>query len=385
MIFKQQHQFLYAAFDIFPSTKGAGKHIYHFTNFLYEKYNDLGIFVLGDQSLASYELNNNLEIYRFQFFIENYLEKAEAFGETLNLTLSNQNNLKIAHFRDIWSGIPILLNPKKNYKTIFEVNGLPSIELIEHYPNISISTLKKINELEEFCLKNADKIIVPSDFTANYLVQKEINNDKIEIIYNGADPNPTFKNFDTPENYIIYFGAVQPWQGVDILVRAFAKLKDKTDLKLVICASLLKKNIKLLQKLASKLEIEDRIIWNFELKNDELNTWIKNAKLSIAPLTECGRNLIQGCFPLKIVESMALETPLICSDLPVLRCILNDEETFFVKPNRPSELALAIRFLLENDNFRMNLAKNAKIKFINNFTCDKAKEKLLNLYKYITI
>ena len=47
----------------------------------------------------------------------------------------------------------------------------------------------------------------------------------------------TEKPVDAPDKYLLYFGALQSWQGVDVLLRSFARLRDLEDLYLVICAS----------------------------------------------------------------------------------------------------------------------------------------------------
>ena len=56
----------------------------------------------------------------------------------------------------------------------------------------------------------------------------------------------------------------------------------------------------------------------------------------------------QGCSPLKILESMAAGVPVVASDLPVVRELMEDRvHGRLVDPERPSELARAIRLLLD--------------------------------------
>ena len=51
------------------------------------------------------------------------------------------------------------------YKTLFEVNGFPSIELKYHYPRLDASLLSKIKEQEIATLHLSDAIICPSIVT----------------------------------------------------------------------------------------------------------------------------------------------------------------------------------------------------------------------------
>ena len=70
---------------------------------------------------------------------------------------------------------------------------------------------------------------------------------------------------------------------------------------------------------------------------------------------------MQGCAPLKILESMASGMPVVASDLPAVRELLADgEHGRLVAPDRPGELARAIRVLLDFPERRARLAANAR-------------------------
>jgi glycosyltransferase involved in cell wall biosynthesis len=158
---------------------------------------------------------------------------------------------------------------------------------------------------------------------------------------------------------LIYVGALQRWQGVDVLLRAFARLADLTELRLVVCSSVPERRAKPLQRLADRLGVAERIVWRFTLPHDEVAGWLAGAAVSAAPLTACPRNLDQGCAPLKILESMAAGTPVVASDLPAVREILG-EDGRLVAPDRPAELARAIRILLEYPDQARAMAARAR-------------------------
>ena len=115
------------------------------------------------------------------------------------------------------------------------------------------------------------------------------------------------------------------------------------------------------RKLAEKLEIADRVRWHFALPEDELAPWREHALLSLAPLRDCSRNAVQGCAPLKILESMASGTPVVASDLPAVRELIADgEHGRLVAPDRPGELARAIRVLLDYPERRAAMGRAAR-------------------------
>jgi glycosyltransferase involved in cell wall biosynthesis len=353
-----RHRALYAAFDRFPSRKGSAVHIDRFARALFEHAGGGLLYVLGGDDLPAYQREGNVEIVRYTREAEHVLERAAGYGERLAALLERLPDLEIAHFRDPWSGVPIVEHPRRGYLAIYEVNGLPSIELPFLYPAIPPAILERVAELERRCLEQADVVITPSEVTAARLGVDA------HVIRNGADvPGAPAPPPDGPERYLLYFGALQPWQGVDTALRAFARLSD-LDLDLVICASVHQRRAKTLRKFAEKLGIADRVHWHFALPERELASWREHALLSLAPLKDCSRNAVQGCAPLKILESMASGTPVIASDLPAVREIIGDgEHGRLVAPDRPGELARAIRVALDypDELARMGAAAQAHV------------------------
>ncbi len=377
---------LYSAFDLFPSRKGAAIHINKFARALFEEMNGGVLYVLGNDKLPSYQIENDVEIVRFDHLIKNYLTRAQAFSERLEKLIDEcDTTLKICHFRDIWSGMAIL-REGQTYKTIYEANGFPSVELPFAYQNVAPETLDKLRALEKFCLEKSDQVITPSHSIKQKVLSYGIAEDKVTVIPNGAEiPEKTEKPVEAPPRYIIYFGAVQAWQGVDVLLKAFARLRDLDDLHLVICSSNHSRRSKLLRKLAEKLEIDSRIIWHFGLSEEELWPWLQNAEMSVAPLTECSRNIEQGCAPLKILESMAAGVPVVASDLPSVREIMTDKmHGRLVHPDRPGELARVIRVLLQYPDVLKKMGANSIAKIQSEFRWSDSIEALKETYREMT-
>lgn len=381
--FLQEHSALYAAFDVYPSKKGASTHIHYFANALYDFAGDLALVTLADTHLPTYEAPTNkqgIEVLRFKFLFNNYLERATHFSEWLSLVLHSLPNLQIAHFRDIWSGTAILNFKGSQTRTLFEVNALPSLELPMIYANIHPQTLQKIKSLENDCLLHADHIVTVSNHLKQYLVKHyQVPDPKITVIQNGYDADLVDcikqpKDIDKP--YLLYFGAMQPWQGVDILIRAMQYLPE--ELHLVVLASQYKKNVKFYQKLAQKLGIEQRVQWYYEQEQNEVFAWIQGAQAVVAPLTDCLRNSIQGCCPLKIIEALGNGAVVISSKLPAVEEIVQNNETgILCRPNRPIELARAIEKALVSPDLKQNALQFAQ----QNLTWKKQCQKLKDCYQ----
>jgi len=382
-MFERRHRALYAAFDRFPSRKGAAIHIDRFARTLFSAFDGGALFVLGEKHLPFHQRDGNVEIVRFVSDIENFLERSMTFSAALSKAVDELTpTLELAHFRDPWSGAAIALRPH-DYACVYEVNALPSIELPVVFDAIAPRTLEKIRALELACCDAADAIVTPSRTTAECLASLGVDRAKVRVIPNGSDVDaPKPRPVDAPEKYLLYFGAPQAWQGIDTLLRAFARLADFTELRLVIIGSHESRSWRPYERLAEKLNLSDRIVWRFAMDEPELAAWRQHAYLSVAPLTDCPRNSVQGCAPLKIVESMGSGVAVVASDLaPVREVIAHRENGWLVHPERPDELARALRILLDHPALVRELGQRARETILHQFTWDAALQALRSLYE----
>ena len=382
-MFERPHRALYAAFDRFPSRKGAAIHIDRFARTLFDELHGGALVVLGGPDLPAHQVEENIEIVRFTPLLDNFLERALAYGRWLaRMVAKLDDSLEICHFRDPWSGVAIALRNRR-YAVVYEVNAFPSIELPSLFPALGPRTLEKIRRTELDCCDAADLIVTPSKTTAKLLVSLGVDDAKIRVIPNGADLDaPVPRPDDAPESYILYFGAAQRWQGIDVLLRAFARLADFESLRLVICASRDSRAWKPYEKLAAKLGVAERIVWQYALRESELAPWRQHATVAVAPLTDCPRNVVQGCAPLKILEAMASGVAVVASNVPPVCEIVEDRrDAWLVHPDRPAELARAIRILLEQPERAALLGANARRTIEERLTWEHSTSALRNEYR----
>ncbi len=74
-----------------------------------------------------------------------------------------------------------------------------------------------------------------------------------------------------------------------------------------------------LRELCWELGVSEAVRFTGPLDQASLARLHHECDVILAPLTANDRNLVQGCCPLKILEAMASSTPLVASDLPVVR------------------------------------------------------------------
>jgi glycosyltransferase involved in cell wall biosynthesis len=383
-------KFIYIAFDVFPSQKGAATHINHCLKALQNTFETGLLICLGTDEMPAFQYDDNrqLYVYRWKEKVVNFLERTQKFQKAVSkiLQLPLCENVQLVHFRDIWGGIPVLQN-KNNYKSVFEVNAFQHIELPNRYTMISASVLDKIKVQEQFCISQADAIITPSKITKAF-IHKHFDNHKhnITVIPNGVSLYETrsFKEKNKRTSpYIIYFGALQKWQGIKTLFKAFKELED-LDLRLQICASVPEKRTIIFKELAINIGISHRVDWYYELDKQTLANHIKGAELSVAPLASCNRNIVQGCNPLKILESMSYATPVVASNIPVVRELIEHQVTgFLVLPDRPEHLGRMIRELLQKPELLKQVGNMAEQLIKKNYLWEDQELKMITVYKQL--
>ncbi|MDD2923331.1 MAG: glycosyltransferase family 4 protein, partial [Anaerolineales bacterium] len=179
---------LYTAFDIVPSPKGASTHILHNIRGLVKAGYDVHLITPNDGLLPAEDTIEGARVTRIaQNLGENFLARAAHFGKSVLAHLALHADYNVVHYRSVWDGLHIAQNKKRfGYKTLFEVNGLPSVELKYHYPEIDPNLLLKIKEQEIAALHLSDAIICPSRVTRDYIASLGLDRKLIVVIPNGV-------------------------------------------------------------------------------------------------------------------------------------------------------------------------------------------------------
>jgi glycosyltransferase involved in cell wall biosynthesis len=377
----------YAAFDLFPSPKGAATHMGHNLLAARDLFDSSTLFCLGAPDMPSYQEEGSITIHRCLLNHPNFLRRVDLYQAFLDEILDDLEPPDIVHFRDIWSGLPLLRHPKtRQAKRVFEVNGLPSIELPYHYPLLyhRPAFRQQLAAVEKQCLQQADCLVTVSKVNARCLEHRGAAAEKIRVISNCVQSNGWRQArsgaFESHDRTILYSGTLSPWQGVETLLRAFALLSGYEEVRLVLACSTVK-HYRPIRKHIQKLGLSGRVQCHFGLPREELRGLYRRAYVSVAPLTRCDRNELQGCCPLKILESMAVGTPVIASSLAVCRELIDPgKEGLLVTPDAPRALAHALVQCLENSDQVVQMGDNARKKVALKYDFDIFAGALRDLY-----
>ena len=114
----------------------------------------------------------------------------------------------------------------------------------------------------------------------------------------------------------------------------------------------------------------------------ELAALHHEADVVLAPMTRNDRNLVQGCCPLKIVEAMATGTPLVASDLPVVRELVSDQvEALLVRPGCGKAIKDGVLQLLQELDLANALGVAARRRAESEFSWQRAQGELISAYR----
>lgn len=379
---------LYTAFDIVPSPKGASTHILHNIRGLVNSHFDVHLLTPNDGLLPSEDTVEGARVTRVpQDLTQNFLERAAHFGRAVMSHLSLHNEYQVVHFRNIWDGLGVAQNRRRfGYKTLFEVNGLPSIELKYHYPGIDLDLLSKIKEQEIATLHLSDAVICPSNVTRDYIASLGLDRRLVTVIPNGVSPSD-FTPSPLPDRegrvpVLLYIGTLADWQGLEVVIKALPKILEWQPVRLQIVGRGRSRQRKLLVKHIRKLGLEDHVIIQPAVPHHEIPALIAEADICLAPLGLNDRNVTQGACPIKVLEYMAAGRPLVASNMPIVRELLREDvDALLFSPNDPDDLARQILALLNDPELSKRLAKSASDRALTKFTWHEAQKKLVKVYE----
>jgi glycosyltransferase involved in cell wall biosynthesis len=377
----------YLSFDAVPAPKGAATHIEAFARLLGEAFGGLELVTVaaGPDAIPPVERWPGVIHTALPATGPSLIDRVLCFRRGLESWLGSRR-FQAIQFRSIFEGLP-LLRLKPAPKLIFEVNGLPSIELKYHYPGAADDRdlNRKLLSQEQACLNAASLVATPSGVTADYLAsQRAVAPGKIVVIPNGVDLS-VFR-FQTPARSndcfrLLYFGTLAPWQGVDLTIRALAQVCQQAPAVLTIIGAGSNRRAGALRDLAAKLGVGGQLRMLAPMSQPELLEQLHQSDATLAPLGLNDRNVVQGCCPLKILESMAAGTPVIASDLPVVRELGRDGEHFLlVKPGSVDQLAEAVLRLRSDPQLASRLALQARAQIEAAHTWERAGAALVAAY-----
>ena len=219
-------------------------------------------------------------------------------------------------------------------------------------------TLKELSERLERTLKKAVRLITVSAAVREELIRDVYTEpDRVHVVHHGpgqlSSVQPSGLPADMPPNFALHVGTLEPRKNIEVLLTCWHEVRKALDDPplLVLCGKYGWKT----ETIRAEIAAAEQAGWACHLgyvSEGELASLYEKAQVVIFP------SLYEG-FGLPAVEAQWAATPLVCSDLPVLREIAG-EGALFAPPDRPDLLAEAVVRILEDDDLKDDLVRKGK-------------------------
>lgn len=378
----------YLSFDAVPAPKGASTHIEAFTRALAGAFGAIELVTAGTGLIPPPRVERWPGVFHTELpaLGVSLIDRVLCFRRFLEFWLRSRT-FEAIQFRSIYEGFP-LLGLDSRPRLIFEVNGLPSIELKYRYPRVvdDRELMAKLVGQERACLHAADRIVTPSAVTRRFLAEScRADPSKIRVIPNGVWPGGEPAS-EPGEVNLLYFGTLASWQGVDLAVRALTQIRAQVAARMTIIGTANSHQRESLTALASKLGVAGNIDVLPAVDRTELGLLLARSFAVLAPLAVNDRNVRQGCCPLKILEGMAAGVPVITCDLPVTRELgEHGVDLLLVKPGSVDQIAAAVLRLHADRDLWRAISVAGRAHALANYTWQRAGESLAAVYEELGI
>jgi len=380
---------LFASFDEVPAPKGASTHILAVIRALGAHVGDVLLVTPGIADRAATPLAVGVQHEIVECPDDNPIGRARTFQTRLR-RIAERESFDVIHFRSPWEGLA-LIEPmvRRQARIVYEVNGFPSIELKYHYRSLinDEHLTEKLRQQEFACLDAADRIVTVSDVNRLEIESRGVASHRISVLRNGVDPDQfvyqAARPLQTDEPLrVAYFGTMAVWQGVDTLIEAVALAARDRPVELEIQGVGSRGRTTELRRVCDRLGIDSQVTFRPGGDQTQILQLLHRAHVAAVPLLAVDRNVRQGCCPLKLLEAMAAGTPVIASDLPVVRELAQPEIHFLpARAGDARNLKNGLLRLAEDHDLCQALSLNARHHVATHLTWQNSLDQLVTLYQ----
>jgi glycosyltransferase involved in cell wall biosynthesis len=284
-----------------------------------------------------------------------------------------EKNIEIIHIHGVWmfpqhiaarlavkNKIPFILTPHGMYEPWLWTKGTLKKKL--YFQILSKNLFSKafrIHAITKDEKNNFKKLFSKSEFVEipNLIKNKDIHLQNMKV---------------NNEKYILYLGRLNEKKGIDILIKSFSNLKDKS-IKLKIAGDINEYKNKL-DTLVSQLNLEKRIEFLGLVKGQQKNDLYRNAFVFVAPSFSEVVGMVN-------LEAALQQTPVITTYQTGLKKEWNDNGGILINPNQ-NELAFALEKAINWSLEERNRNGNKLFQFVKkNYSWESRTLDWVELYK----
>ncbi len=239
------------------------------------------------------------------------------------------------------------------YKTFYDAHSWPASK----------------QRLFVFLLKKSDGVICNSQGTADIFRKNGFDN--LLVAPNGVDLDnyPTISTVDVlkyreelgmpqDKKIVMYCGHLYRRKGVYNIIEVAKKMRSDNNIIFVVVGGT-PRDLEEYAKEVKKNNLSNIILTGHKLRN-EVPKFLLSSDILLLPNLSVDQENIYFTSPIKMFEYMATGRPIVASDLPSIREILNKHNAILVEAGQPIKLEEGIGRIVNDKNLAAHISQQAK-------------------------
>jgi len=177
--------------------------------------------------------------------------------------------------------------------------------------------------------------------------------------------------------HVGYIGGISNDRGIKEILKAMDLLPRELGAELIIAGKFSSERFK--SEIKANPEW-DKIKWHGWLNRSQTVKLLQSFRVGLVVLHPT--QAYTDSYPIKLFEYMASGTPVVASDFPVMRKILDEFRCgLLVNPKDPGQIADALRYILQNPREAENMGRRGREGIFNKYNWQIEQKKLLSVYQ----
>ena len=279
---------------------------------------------------------------------------------------------------------------KLNIPTLYEIRSLAgsTASANEGRPYTDMR-YQAVWRLDKQAMLKATRLAPLSHALLEELVRRGIPRQKMDVVHNAIDPGPFTPRKRSEEisrrygldgcTVIGFIGSVRKIEGLSLLLEAAQGiLSRQRDVKVLIVGG--GEYLPILQKEAASRGIADRVVFTGRVPHAVVLDYYSVIDIFAVPRIDAIVN--QTVAPLKPIEAMAAQKPIVASDVGGLVELIDDSRTGLIfKAGDATDLEAKLTLLLEDDQKRSQMGRAAREWVIGNRQWRNMTERYIGIYQ----
>ncbi len=230
---------------------------------------------------------------------------------------------------------------------------------------LEVHDIPKNKFIFRFIIKKPKMFFVLNKYIKKSLVELGVDEAKIHVVPSGVDIGAFSSDVDKMDarsnlalpldkNIVVYTGHFYKWKGVNTLLEVAKKMNDV----IFVFVGGVEPEF---SKFRMEADGKDNIVVVPYTDRSIVAMYLKASDVLVVPNSKFTKISSEYTSPLKLLEYMASGRPVVASDLPSLREVLDETNSVFATPDDPVSFELAIRKVLSDKILAESISNKAKI------------------------